>query len=154
LTSLVGNPVLGRGTGPGGQIAGRWRHQAVFSTYQRQGFIAEISGVPLWRWLSQDAIRPWRHRSWTFPRDPQFLHRASPILDLYQELWSGTPLTKEDFVICPDEKSSVQVRQRKHSTLPVGPGRPSHVEHEYKRGGALIYIAAWDVPNAKLFGRC
>ena len=28
------------------------------------------------------------------------------------------------------------------------------VEHEYERGGALAYIAAWDVHRAKIFGRC
>ena len=28
------------------------------------------------------------------------------------------------------------------------------VEHEYERGGALQYLAAWDVHRAKLFGRC
>jgi hypothetical protein len=27
------------------------------------------------------------------------------------------------------------------------------VEHEYDRGGALAYLAAWDVHRAKLFGR-
>ena len=35
-----------------------------------------------------------------------------------------------------------------------GPGRPGRVEHEYERRGALAYIAAWDVHQAKLFGRC
>jgi hypothetical protein len=28
------------------------------------------------------------------------------------------------------------------------------VEHEYNRGGALAYLAAWDVHRAKLFDRC
>ena len=28
------------------------------------------------------------------------------------------------------------------------------IEHEYERGGALTYIAAWDVRHAKIFGRC
>src|SRR5215213_35029 len=28
------------------------------------------------------------------------------------------------------------------------------VEHEYERGGALAYLAAWDVRRAKVFGRC
>jgi DDE superfamily endonuclease len=28
------------------------------------------------------------------------------------------------------------------------------VEHEYERGGALAYLAAWDVHHAWLFGRC
>src|SRR6201982_3313770 len=49
-----------------------------------QGLVAEISGATIWRWLSQDAIRPWRYRSWIFPRDPLFLEKAAPILDLYQ----------------------------------------------------------------------
>ena len=28
------------------------------------------------------------------------------------------------------------------------------VEYEYARGGALAYLAAWDVHRAKVFGRC
>ena len=28
------------------------------------------------------------------------------------------------------------------------------VEHTYARDGALVYLAAWDVRRAKLFGRC
>ncbi len=28
------------------------------------------------------------------------------------------------------------------------------VEHEYRRGSSLTYIAAWDVKRAKIFGRC
>ena len=57
----------------------------------QQGLVAEISGATIWRWLSQDAIRPWRHRTWIFPRDPLFVEKAGPILDLYQGLWQGHP---------------------------------------------------------------
>ena len=46
-----------------------------------QGLVAEISGATLWRWLSSDALRPWRHRSWLFPRDPDFAAKAGRILD-------------------------------------------------------------------------
>jgi hypothetical protein len=35
-----------------------------------QGLVAQISGATIWRWLSKDALRPWRHRRWIFPRDP------------------------------------------------------------------------------------
>jgi len=28
------------------------------------------------------------------------------------------------------------------------------VEHEYERRGAWAYLAAWDVHQAKVFGRC
>jgi hypothetical protein len=54
-----------------------------------QGLVAEISGATLWRWLSADALRPWRHRSWIFPRDPDFAAKAGRILDLYDRLWQG-----------------------------------------------------------------
>jgi len=43
---------------------------------------------------------------------------------------------------------------RTHPSLPPAPGRPIRVEHEYKREGALAYLAAWDVHRATLFGRC
>jgi hypothetical protein len=47
-----------------------------------QGLVAEISGSTLWRWLGADALRPWRHLSWIFPRDPDFAAKAGRILDL------------------------------------------------------------------------
>jgi hypothetical protein len=50
-----------------------------------QGIVARVSGTTLWRWLSADAIRPWQHRSWIFPRDPDFARKAGHILDLYDD---------------------------------------------------------------------
>jgi integrase len=75
-----------------------------------QGLVAEISGASLWRWLSSDALRPWQHRSWIFPRDPNFAAKAGPILDLYHRMWEGAPLGDNDFVISADEKTSVPAR--------------------------------------------
>ncbi len=119
-----------------------------------RGVVAQISGVTLWRWLSADALQPWRHRSWIFPRDAQFAEKAGRILDLYAKTWDGTPLRPDEFVISADEKPSLQARRRTHPTLAPGPARPMRVEHEYFRTGALTYLAAWDVHRAKLFGRC
>ncbi|MDA8051347.1 MAG: hypothetical protein M0002_15330, partial [Rhodospirillales bacterium] len=62
-------------------------------------------------------------------------------------------LGPRDYVVSADEKTSIQARRRKHLTLPPKPGRPVYVEHEYARAGAWIYLAAWDVHRAKLFGR-
>src|SRR5213079_1003283 len=59
-----------------------------------------------------------------------------------------------DYVVCADEKTSVQARRRKHPSLPPAPGRPMRIEHEYARAGACAYLAAWDVHRAKVFGRC
>lgn len=119
-----------------------------------QGLVAEISGTTIWRWLSKDALCPWRHRTWIFPRDPRFVEKASPILDLYQGTWEGQPLGPNDYVISADEKTSIQARRRKHPSLPPVPGRPTLVETEYERKGAWVYLAAWDVRRAKVFGRC
>ena len=60
----------------------------------------------------------------------------------------------DDYVICADEKTSIQARIRKHATAPPCSGKPMRVEHEYTRGGAWTYLAAWDVHRAKIFGRC
>lgn len=119
-----------------------------------RGIVADVSGTTIWRWLSQDAIRPWRCRSWIFPRDPDFEAKAAPVLDLYARTWNGKALTKADFVISADEKTQVQARLRRHQGLAPGPRRDMRVEHEYERGGALAYLAAWDVHRAKVFGRC
>lgn len=119
-----------------------------------EGLVGEISGATLWRWLSQDALRPWRFRSWIFPRDPAFFAKAAPILDLYEGVWEGLPLAPSDCVLCADEKTSIQVRQRCHASLPPQSNRAQYVEHEYERGGAYAYLAAWDVRRARLFGRC
>ncbi|HEX2700476.1 MAG TPA: IS630 family transposase [Acidimicrobiales bacterium] len=119
-----------------------------------RGIVAEISGTTVWRWLSEDAIRPWAHRSWIFPRDPDFEAKAARVLDLYARQWQGEDLGEEDFVISSDEKTSIQARGRCHPTLAAASGRDMRVEHEYERGGALAYLAAWDVHRAKVFGRC
>jgi hypothetical protein len=116
--------------------------------------VAAISGTTIWRWLAEDAIRPWAHRSWIFPRAPDFEATAARVLDLYARHWHGEPLDADDYVISADEKTSIQARCRCHPTLPPATSRAMRVEHEYERGGALAYFAAWDVHQAKLFGRC
>ena len=132
----------------------RWSVSELRREVVARGLVARISGTTLWRWLDADAIRPWRHRSWLFPRDPRFAERAGPILDLYEGRWNGRPLGPRDYVISADEKTSIQARQRCHAPAPVAPGRERRVEHEYTRRGAWAYLAAWDVHRARLFGRC
>ena len=73
-----------------------------------RGIVASISGTTIWRWLSADAIRPWQHRSWVFPRDPDFAEKASRMLDLYQRRFAKETLVEKDFVICADEKIAIQ----------------------------------------------
>ena len=116
--------------------------------------VCEASASTIARWLSEDAIKPWQHRSWIFPRDPRFLEKAGPVLDLYERRWQGELLHPGDLVICADEKTQIQARQRSYPTAGPRAGRGQRVEHDYDRGGALCYLAAWDVHRGQLIGRC
>ena len=113
-----------------------------------------VSASTIGRWLDRDALKPWQHRSWISVRDPQFAAKAGPVLDLYAGTWDGRPLGAGDYVICADEKTSIQARCRCHPTLPPGKARAMRVEHDYARGGALAYLAAWDVHRGRVTGRC
>src|SRR5947207_15265424 len=132
----------------------RWSTRDLAAQARQAGIVATISGTTIWRWLNEDAIRPWQHRCWIFPRDPDFETKAGRILDLYQRLWKGRKLATDEFVLSADEKTSIQARCRKAASLPAQPGQPMKVEHEYERLGAWAYLAALDVHQAKLFGRC
>src|SRR5207244_9894431 len=100
--------------------------------------VCEASAATIARWLTEDALRPWQHRSWIFPTDPAFLEKAGTVLDLYQGRFEGKLLHPGEFVICADEKPSIQARRRIHKTLPPAAGsRGQRVEHTYKRGGEI-----------------
>ncbi len=85
--------------------------------------MASVAASTVRRWLAEDAVRPWRYRSWVFPRDPGFAARAGRVLDLYERIWESRPLEDDEYVISTDEKSQLQVLTRVHPGLPPGPGR-------------------------------
>ena len=80
----------------------------------RRGIVASVSTSTVRRWLATDALKPWQHRSWIFPRDPHFAVKAGRVLDLYARLFDGEPLGEHDYVLSTDEKPGVQARSRIH----------------------------------------
>ena len=121
----------------------------------RRGVVESVSASTVRRWLSADALKPWQHRSWIFPRDPHFAVKAARVLDLYARVFDGEPLGENDYVLSADEKPGVQARSRIHPSRPPGPGRrPMRVESEYRRHGTLAYLAAYDVHRAHVIGHC
>jgi len=115
--------------------------------------VTDASATTIWRWIHEDAIKPWQVRSWLFARDPDFAAKAGRVLDLYARRFEGRRLRPDELVISADEKSQLQALGRRHPTVPAGAGRGSLCEFEYVRGGTLAYLAAWDVHHANLFGR-
>ena len=132
----------------------RWSCPELAREATVRGICGRVSASTVRRWLAVDAIKPWQHRSWIFPRDPYFAVKAVRVLDLYARLWDGEPLGDNDFVLSADEKPGVQARYRTRDTLSPAARRPMRVESEYTRGGTLAYFAAYDVHQAKVIGRC
>ena len=132
----------------------RWSCQDLACEAVTRGITAAVSGSTVRRWLATDAIKPWLHRSWIFPRDPDFAVKAERVLDLYDRHWEGRRLRPDEYVISADEKSQLQALRRRHDDLPPGPERTRRVEFEYSRGGTLAYLAALDVHHATVMGHC
>jgi hypothetical protein len=136
-----------------GRPLGRFSRTELHRLVIEQG-VTEASATTIWRWLHDRSLKPWQQRSWIFPRDPNFGSKAGRVLDLYARRFEGRLLHPGEYVICADEKSQLQALARRHATVPGASRRPALVEFEYKRGGTLAYLAAWDVHHARIFGRC
>ena len=132
----------------------RWSCPDLAGEAVARGIAEAISPSTIRRILCADAIKPWQYRSWLFIRDPDFAVKATRVLDLYARVFDGQPLGDDEYVICADEKTSIQARCRCHPTLPPGVSRTMRVNHEYDRGGALAYLAAYDVGHARVIGLC
>jgi transposase len=132
----------------------RWTCPELARQAAAAGIVTSVSASTVRRWLASDAIKPWQHRSWIFPRDPHFALKGGRVLGLYQRTWEREPLSADEYVLSADEKPGVQARSRVHLPLPPGPRRAMRTESEYARCGTLAYLAAYDVHQAKVMGRC
>jgi transposase len=117
------------------------------------GLVEDISAATVRRILATHQLKPWRQHVWLNPKQPRdaaFYATVSELIDLYTR-----PLHSEELVLSVDEKTSLQPRPRCSPTRPAQPhNRPNHVEHEYKRAGALNLFAAFDTRSGKVYGHC
>ena len=101
---------------------------------------------------AEDALKPWPHRGWIHPRDPDFQTKVAVILDLYQGVWQGHRLGPNNLVVGADEKPGIPARR--HRVQPPWPRRLGRVESDYQGSGALQQLCAWDVQRGLPWGRC
>ena len=103
------------------------------------------------RWLKAERIRPWRYHSWQHLHDLEsFLVRARPVLEAYPQ--AKTLLTQGIWLVCMDEKTSIQARQGQEPPRPAEVDRPQLREARYNRRGALNLFAALSVGDGKVCG--
>jgi hypothetical protein len=91
--------------------------------------VTDASAATIARWLAEDSLRPWQHRSWIFPTDPEFLERAGPVLDLYQGRWEGKLLHPGDANNPPGPDVMKSTKKATHRP----PSNPSSQRHQQER---------------------
>lgn len=131
----------------------RWSNAEIARRLIALGMVLSIAASTVGRWLASEKIRPWRYHSWQHIQDPQaFLERARPVLRLYER--AKELLQNGIWVVCADEKTSIQARTRSREPDPAVPEHPVHVSHRYKRQGALHLFGALSVADGKVLGKC
>jgi hypothetical protein len=94
-----------------------------------------ISASTVGRWLKAERLRPWRYHAWQHIHDPvAFLQRARPVLEAYGQ--ACTLLRAGTWLVCLDEKTSIQAREGEQPPRPARPGKPMLHEARYQRRGA------------------
>ena len=123
------------------------RHVATVPT------LPTISARTIGRWLTAEQIRPWRFHSWQHIQDPEtFLQRARPVLRLYEH--AAALLQQGIWVVCTDEKTSIQARQAEQAPRPAIHEHPVYQSPRYHRQGALHLMAALSVADGLVYGQC
>lgn len=129
----------------------RWSGEKLAQVASEQHIVAHIAPGTIRTWLRQDKIQPWRYHSWQRSTDPQFVAQASPVLDLYEH--APALAAQGEAVVCSDEKTSIQARQRVSTTQAAAPGYPLQVADRYKRMGAIQLFCARLVASGVTFAR-
>lgn len=135
-----------------GRSLSRWDCTELARQLIAEGVVERIAPETVRRILDHHTLKPWRHHLWLSPhtpRDAQFCTQVAEVVELYTRR-----LRADELVLCVDEKTSLQPRPRRHATRPTQPGRPTLVEHEYRRAGALNLLAALDTRTGRVCGQC
>src|SRR5215207_2880797 len=105
-----------------GRSLSSWDCREMARQLAAEGIIPSISPDTVRRVLEHHHLKPWRHHLWLspkVPRDAAFAASVQEICDLYTR-----PLREDEMVLCVDEKTNLQPRPRKASTLAAQPERP------------------------------
>jgi hypothetical protein len=57
----------------------RWSSAELAKTAVAQQILAGVSASTVRRWLTRDALQPWRQQCWIFPRHPNFEAKAGRV---------------------------------------------------------------------------
>ena len=107
-----------------------------------------LSPATVHRIWQKYGLQPHRVESFKFSRDPEFDGKLADIVGLYLDP------PERALVLCVDEKSQIQALNRTQPALPMWPGFPARMTHDYTRHGTTSLFAALEVASGKVHGRC
>lgn len=113
--------------------------------------MAKASGVStstvqrIWRAFG---LQPHRIETFKLSTDPLFVAKVRDVVGLYM----APP--ERAIVLCVDEKSQIQALDRSQPMLPMRPGQPARMSHDYKRHGTTSLFAALDIATGAVIGKC
>jgi len=107
-----------------------------------------LSPATVHRIWQKHGLQPHRVTSFKFSTDPEFDRKMAEVVGLYLDP------PERALVLCVDEKSQIQALNRTQPILPLRPGLPARMTHDYKRHGTTSLFAALEVASGKVHGRC
>jgi hypothetical protein len=131
----------------------RWSRAELARRVAQDPTLPRISPSTVGRWLKAERLRPWRYHAWQHIHDPHtFLQRARPVLQAYCQAQSL--LREGTWLVCLDEKTSIQAREGEQPPRPARPGKPLLHEARYHRRGARHLFAGLSVADGQVYGTC
>src|SRR3954465_572775 len=103
--------------------------------------IGDYSVATIWR---EAGIQPWRAESFRFSTDPELEAKVVDVVGLYLDP------PENAVVLCCDEKSQIQARERGAPILPMQPHLIERRSHDYVRHGTTTLFAALDVATGQV----
>jgi transposase len=107
-----------------------------------------LSPATVHRIWQKYGLQPHRVETFKFSTDPEFDAKLADIVGLYLDP------PERALVLCVDEKSQIQALNRTQPALPMWPGLPARMTHDYTRHGTTSLFAALEVASGKVHGRC
>ena len=126
----------------------RWTLNEIVATLLDALNTEAISRSSVWRILQDVDLKPHKSEYWLNSHDEDFEAKAHHICNLYAKALESYQQGR--LVICCDEKTGMQVLERKAPTKPAQPGRRERREHEYIRHGTRVLINALAVATGQL----
>jgi len=126
----------------------RWSLDEIATALLESLDAERLSRSSVWRILQDVDLKPHKSEYWLNSHDDDFETKAQTICQLYVN--ALTSFEHGRLVICCDEKSGMQVLDRKAPTKPARPGQRERREHEYIRRGTRVLINSLAVATGQI----